>query len=153
MTGGRSSNSGDPGEGCSATFALCLVGVSRISLKKKKKISDEDQTWTNTNISLSLVTGARRLFLALTGYALGKILLSTWSKSTRRKKGRNSPRRCTSWRGFLSECLRRRLCRCFRARFGPKYDGFKFKAKKMKVVINTHLAVLVDGIVGKRWDV
>ena len=82
VTGGRSSNSSDPGEGRSAIFAfLCLVGVSRISLKKKKqKISAEDQTRSNTNISLSLVTGARRLFLALTEYALGQILLSTWNK-------------------------------------------------------------------------
>jgi hypothetical protein len=89
VTGGRYSNSGNPGEGRLAIFAfLYLVVVSRISLKKKKKqkISAEDQTRSNTNISLSLVTGARRLFLALTEYALGQILLSTWNKSAWRKK-------------------------------------------------------------------
>jgi len=37
VTGGRSSNSGDPGEGRSIFTFLCLVGVSRISLRKKSK--------------------------------------------------------------------------------------------------------------------
>ena len=135
VTDRRSSNSGDPGEGCSAIFAfLCLVRVSRISLQKKiQKISTEDCTQTNMNMSLLLVTGAQRLSPTLMGYALRQILLSTWSKPVERRN--NSLSRCNLWKDFLGECLGRRLFYGhFWARFGPKYNGFKFRANKMKVM-------------------